>query len=343
MLRRKLSMALVCLVFLITLGAGSAGAYSIIQAAATQAPEDLLAPAAPQAVSYTEAKAVTGPSLKRIKKVKSDRVWMVAPHDPAFAYGALGKTCCLPVPKNKSWEMNAEVIFARVKGKVRYIRGNTAFGFQQQEHVDLNADMGVPDHWVVPEMTVNYRFRPNWSLRYSIMPMVVNGGGAVGRNFTFGNNNYSSGQHTQVKWERTLHRGGLVYDALRTHRAKVSVFGEYVRLDEKLSVVQVNCCGDTLDNTLNMGMAGLEFERCLKTRRLRDTLSLSCKAGVAFLDEAFGSDLSTGLKYTIPLGNGRYGYLAGGYRYLTFNKGYHDLKRIDTSIEGGYLQMGFIF
>ncbi len=40
-------------------------------------------------------------------------------------------------------------------------------------------------------------------------------------------------------------------------------------------------------------------------RTIRNTLSLECRAGVAFLDEAFGSDIMTGLKCTIPVGNGR--------------------------------------
>jgi len=37
--------------------------------------------------------------------------------------------------------------------------------------------------------------------------------------------------------------------------------------------------GDAFDHSLNMGMAGLEFERCLKTGRYCNTLSLECKAG----------------------------------------------------------------
>jgi hypothetical protein len=90
-------------------------------------------------------------------------------------------------------------------------------------------------------------------------------------------------------------------------------------------------------------MAGIEFERCLKTSRFANTLSMECKAGAAFLDDAVGADLSTGLKYTISMGNGRWGYLGGGYRFVNFKKGYSDFKQIDTTIEGGYLKLGFIF
>ena len=110
----------------------------------------------------------------------------------------------------------------------------------------------------------------------------------------------TQGGTTKVKWERIYQRLGLVYDPIRTYSTRVGVFGDYVRLNEKLSVIQVGCCGDTMDNDLNMGMAGVEFEKCLKTSRLCNTLSLDCRAGVAFGDEGYGSDVSTGLKTAFP-------------------------------------------
>jgi hypothetical protein len=174
------------------------------------------------------------------------------------------------------------------------------------------------------------------------MPWELNGSGGSGQYYWYG-----YGQGTQVKWQRLYHRGGLVYDPILTYRARVSVFADYVRLDEKISLGGTawayTGAGATFDHQLNMGMAGLEFERCLRTARFCDTLSLECRAGVAFLDEAFGSDIMTGLKYSIPMGNGRWGYLGGGYRYVTFKKGYNDFKQIDTALEGGYLKMGFFF
>jgi len=252
--------------------------------------------------------------------------------------------CVLPPPNPRGWEFDAEVMFARTKGKARYTRGQWGWSLYQSDYVDFNADMGVPDHNAVGTFTARFRLRPNWALRYSIMPMQVNGSGSGGRSFSFGSNfTYNIGQQTRVKWERIYQRAGLMYDPIRTHRSRVSIFGDYVRLDEKVSVIQVGCCGDTFDHDLNMGMAGVEFERCMKTGRFCDTLSMECRAGVAFLDQAFGSDISTGMKYKIPMGNGRWGYLEGGYRYLTFKKGYSDFKQIDTSIEGGYLKMGFVF
>jgi hypothetical protein len=175
------------------------------------------------------------------------------------------------------------------------------------------------------------------------MPFALEGSTQPSRSFNWGTTTHGLGSSTRAKWERLYQRIGLVYDPIRTHSTRVSVFGDYVRLNEKFTVIQVGCCGDSLDNDLNMGMAGLELEKCLKTSRKCNTLSLECRAGVAFGDEAFGSDISTGLKYSIPMNNGRWGFIKGGYRYLTFNKKYSDVRMMDTAMDGGVLQMGVIF
>ena len=207
--------------------------------------------------------------------------------------------------------------------------------------------MGVPDHMAVPEFAVSYRFRPRWSLKYTIMPTVSTGNGNVGygyggNQFYFGSHNYNTGQNTQVKWERMIQTVGLTYDPISTPKARVTIFANYVRVDDKLAVSQQSN-SDTMYADLNMAMTGVEYEKCLKTARFRNTLSLKCRAGVAFLDEAFGSDVSTGVKYTVPLGSGRSGYIEGGYRFMTYKKGYSDVHNWDTATEGGYVQMGFVF
>jgi hypothetical protein len=43
------------------------------------------------------------------------------------------------------------------------------------------------------------------------------------------------------------------------------------------------------------------------------------------------------------MGKGRWGYVGGGYRFVTFKKGYSDVEQIDTAIEGGFLKMGITF
>jgi hypothetical protein len=314
--------------------ATSAPAYSIIQAAAGP-PEDLAA------LPNTDQPDRTTVKPDKIRKVRP--IYKVKPQ--FMVMGLQPGECCLPVVRDKGWEAEAQVIFARIKGKVRLPNSNlggTWWGLGQVPDQDLNGDWGIPDHSAVGSFSLSYRFRPKWSLRYSIMPMELNGSGGNLQNFGFG-----FGQGGQVKWQRLYQNLNLVYEPILTPRAKVGVFAGYTRLDEKLTFggTTFSTFGGTptFDHQLNMGMAGVEIERCLKTTRFRNTLSLECRAGVAFLDEAFGSDLMTGLRYTIPMGNGRWGYLGGGYRYVSFKKGYNDFKQIDTSLEGGYLKMAFIF
>jgi hypothetical protein len=327
---------LVCLVFLLMIFTGDAPAWDFKQAAAPDQQEDFTAPPTPR------TKAPAKIAAKKIVKCRPP-VGRYGPDEAVFdSLASIGASdCVLPITRPRGWELDGEALFARTKGKVRLYRGFAAV--QGYDDVDMNADLGLPDHNTIGTFSARYRFKPRWSLRYSIMPFAIEGSGSVGRNITFGSTTLNTGGTTKVKWERIYQRLGLVYDPIRTYSARVSVFGDYVRLNEKLSVIQVGCCGDTMDNDLNMGMAGVEFEKCLKTSRLCSTLSLDCRAGVAFGEEGYGSDVSTGLKYSIPMNSGRWGYVKGGYRYVTYKKKYSEARMIDTATDGGFLQMGFVF
>ncbi|MBI5251759.1 MAG: TonB-dependent receptor [Desulfomonile tiedjei] len=327
---RKPDMLLVCLVFLGAMFAVEAQAWNYLQTAAADRQEDLYSPSTTQS--------------KQIEKVKPKKIVKCKPlvSGPELTY-ALTPKCILPPPKTRGWEMTAEALFARTKGHVRYYKQYAGYYALGTYDIDLNADMGLPDHNVIGTFTAAYRFQPQWSLRYSIIPMALEGTGTTGANFTFGSTTFTSGQPTRVKWERLYQRIGLVYDPIRTVSSRVSIFGDYVRLDDKLSAYQSGCCAEVMNADLNMAIAGVEFEKCLKTTANWSTLSIECSAGVAFGDEAVGSDVSTGLKYSIPMSNGRTGFIKGGYRYLTYKKKYSDARSFDTAMDGGFLQMGFVF
>lgn len=339
---------LVCLAFLLTSIAAEAQAqvWDFRQAALGDRQEDLTSP--PMTPPPGPPTATQSKPIRKVKPsaeiVKCRPAYGVIPtQQGALPFGFV-TNCVLPITRPQGWELDAEGMFARTKGKARLIRG--AFGFTPfgVEDADFNSDMQLPDHSFVGTFSVRYRFRPQWSVRYSIMPTVIEGSGQPGRSFPWGTLTQSGfGQTVRTKWERLYQRIGMAYEPIRTYSSRVSVFGDYVRLNEKVNVFQVGCCGDTLDNDLNMGMAGLEFEQCLRTGRQCNTLSLECKAGVAFGDEAFGADLSSGLKYSISMNNGRWGYLKGGYRYVSFKKSYSDVRMIDTAMEGGFLAVGVVF
>jgi len=343
MLSRKASIVLVCLLFLLTAFATGGHAYTVRQATAPAAPDDLLAPESPVQKKVANFSGTARFGAKRIFKVRP-RVRQY--YGLKSRYG-VRPLAILPSIGSKRWEMGAQVMFARTKGTVRYIRGD-AYNVSSQglRDVDLNSDLGLPDHWVVGSYSARYRFRPKWSMQYQIMPIEMSGSGDSDRDFVFGSSNrygYGGQRNRRSKWERQYHRVGLSYDAIRTYRARVSVVGGYVRVDDKVTLIQPDCCSDIFQSELNMGMAGLEFETALRTGRWWNTLSLECAASAAFGDEAVGSDVSTGLKYRIYLNSGRWGYVKGGYRYLTYKKNYSDARQWSSVVEGGYLQMGFVF
>ncbi|MGC8602539.1 MAG: hypothetical protein ACP5VS_02485 [Desulfomonilaceae bacterium] len=334
-------MLLVCLCFFTMIFTANAMAWNFTQASATNdSREDLLIPISTKARPIGKVKPQIIEKCKPIASFQQN------------AQTIIGQTTqiALPAIKVRGWELDAQALFARAKGKAIYL--NNTFGagfFGSNPQVDFNSAMGIPDHAVVGSFTAKYRFQPHWSLKYSILPTIIRGGGSGLGAFQFGPLNSTTGQQAlKSKWERLYQQIGLVYDPIRTPTSRVGIFAEYVRINERISVFQGGASGGgtggaKFDNDLNMAMVGVELEKLLKVVHHSNTLSLECSAGVAFCDDAVGSDLSTGLKYSVPLNNGRSGFLKGGYRYLTYKKNYSDAKMIDTAMDGGFLEMGFIF
>ncbi len=87
---------------------------------------------------------------------------------------------------------------------------------------------------------------------------------------------------------------------------------------------------------------GAEFQRCLRTLPNGATLACDNKAEVIWLDGTIGVDVQAGMRFSVPLGAGRWGYAKGGYRFLNFNESRDDLK-LDSSFEGGFVEGGVIF
>ena len=104
------------------------------------------------------------------------------------------------------------------------------------------------------------------------------------------------------------------------------VVGQWVHADDKISV---NCsvCFNlerAFSKSTDAALVGLEYQRCVKTALNGGTLSLEHKAGFIFYDDSEGWDLQTGLRYTIPLNCGRWGYLKGGYRFIQIKRSQPD-------------------
>jgi hypothetical protein len=283
--------------------------------------------------------AVLGCPPPGITKVKAECV----PYPGVFA-----PPCILPQTRPRQWELSVQTFFARSKGSIQWPRNNWwTGGWGWQRDVDLNDDLQLPAHNVFVEFNAKYQFRPNWSIRYSVLADEINGGGSPAWNanpFWFGNFMYTWGQPISSKWQHSYQRIGLAYDAVKNCTANVSLFAGWMHADDR---IDVNCwyCGNntaTFSKSMDCGIAGIELQRCLKTAANGATLSCDSKASAIFLDDAEGYDVQAGARYSIPLNAGRWGFVKGGYRVVELKKTQNEYLFKNT-LEGGYVELGFIF
>lgn len=356
MLRRLPYTPLVCLaIFLLTILATASWAASPEQSA-----QMLLEPSKPTETSApTDRQAKIRPTTVS-KAGMMPRIFACPPPygitkiRPEFClpYG-IAPACILPAPMPGQWELGAQVFFARVTGKVQWPRYSSYFygyagqGGDEWLAADFSDSLMLPKHAAVVEIKARYQFRPNWAVRYSVIPFALNGGGMpdISRQFVFGNFLFTSGLPIQTKWQHAYHRAGLVYDAVRTCSSKVSVFADWVHVDDRIDVDCTPCSvvRQTFSKNTDSSMVGFEVQRCVTTTANGATFSCDSKAGAIFLDDVEGWDVELGGRYSIPLNSAtRWGYMKGGYRLVNLKKSQSDFLLKD-SLEGGFMELGFIF
>lgn len=357
MLRRTPATPLVCLVVF-------ALAFVVNSACASDPQEalDILlkpnkATAAPAAASTSKAAHRAAPIHKQRLMARAERLpeWppvgitkvkaMTPPQ--VCGVGPAAVQCVLPKPMQGQWELTTQALFARTKGTIAWPRVSWYYYSGYTNEVDLNGDMGIPEHAVIPEVTLSYQFRPNWALRYSFLGTALNGGNAnSSRPFVFGNSyNYYFGYGgLNSKWEHNYQKVGLVYDPIKTCTSRISLEADWVHSEDKITLNCVYCgYGSTIfSRSGDYGMVAAQIQNCLKTAPNGGALSLDCKAGVIFYDDSEGWDAHTALKFSIPLGCGRWGYMKGGYRFINIKKSQPDLL-FCQSMEGGFAEAGFVF
>jgi hypothetical protein len=96
-----------------------------------------------------------------------------------------------------------------------------------------------------------------------------------------------------------------------------------------------------MDDTNNVAILGLEFDRCLKNYR-GNTLALNGKGGIAFLDDSIGYEAEAALNYLIPIRTGRFGFVKAGYQYAQLKKD-RPGRMFGTTMDGPFLQLGLLF
>lgn len=350
MLRIKPSTPLVCLVVLMV--------TTLSATAMAEKPDESLdilinaqqSTPAPETYSAKPKFSVTpagqGPRAPRSYSPRAPRP-IVKVKPPAYCPpGRYGIPCILPAPRYRQWEMSMQVLFARTRGSIEWPRrnNNSFYYYNQGDEADLNGDLKLPEHEALVTFSARYQFRPTWGIRYVLMSEELSGSGQSERNFYFGTRQISSNEDLNPQWNHIYQRVELVYDAIRSCKGALSVFGGWVHVDDKITV---NCsfCGNYTTEFSQHGdlaIAGVEFQRCLKTAPNGGTFSSHCKAAFMFMDDSEGWDLEAALKYSIPVNCGRWGYVKSGYRFIDLKKSNNQYV-FDHAMEGGFLEFGFVF
>jgi len=278
-----------------------------------------------------------------ITKVKPQGI--CGPVGPGFS------GCILPMPMPGQWEMGVQMIFGRTRGIVAWPRYTPYLAWGSENSVNLNDDLGLPAHAVVPEFTARYQFRPNWSFRYTVIGFQFNGGngtfqgGSNGFGVTyFGNIPLTWGLQVSSQWQHTWQTLELVYDALKTCNSVLSISGGWLHTDDRITANCVQCGYYTgiFSKGGDSGYVAMQLQQCVRTAQNGGSFSLDNKVGAIFGDDAYGWDIQLGGRYSIPLNCGRSGYAKGGYRFVDYKKNQQDFI-LTNAIEGGFVEFGFIF
>jgi hypothetical protein len=245
-----------------------------------------------------------------------------------------GPKCVLPQRRWRQWELSVQTFYARVRGKLSWIDAST--GFVHPE-VDFNDGLGLPSHKWLMEYSVRHQFRPRWSCFYSIMPIEMDE--------TYQNPIFP-GIVLHTKWEHVYQRVGIMYQPIVTCNASVSVFSTWLFMDQKFTLNAGTHCPvsstTTVDRTRHMVMSGIEVQKCIRTMCNGGTLSCDTRVGVGYLDDTYGLDVQTGLRFSVPMNCGRWGYARSGYRLIDFKEDRDDLG-INHTLEGWFAELGLIF
>jgi hypothetical protein len=260
---------------------------------------------------------------------------------PRPACAPVCRTCCmLPLRCAGQWELGTQVFFAQIRGTFQF--PGVVSGVPASE-VTFH-DVGIDPTATLLEYSATYQFAPRWAVYYSIMPIELDGSRTAERSFWYGLWFYPAGTRINATWKFTYQRLGLMYQPILNPQVQVSLFTGWTFNDQQLRLRSEICAGQgsTLNRTRNMVNSGIQVQKCLRTLPNGATLACDNRAEIIWLDGTVGEDIQAGMRFSVPLGFGRWGYARGGYRYLNFTESRDDL-RLDSTFQGGFVEGGVIF
>ena len=91
-----------------------------------------------------------------------------------------------------------------------------------------------------------------------------------------------------------------------------------------------------------MLMSGINLRKCIRTLCNGGTLACDSEFSIGYLDNTLVLDIEPGMRFSVPLNCGRWGFVKGGYRWLSFNENRNDLQ-MNLYLEGAYVEAGLMF
>ncbi|MEW6352051.1 MAG: hypothetical protein AB1646_23620 [Thermodesulfobacteriota bacterium] len=249
--------------------------------------------------------------------------------------------CLLPTPNPKQFVAGPQVFFANLRGEARRTIGMVGIGATKVNFDDhLGFRKSGNTLW---EIDAHYQFLPRWGLRYSFRPISMDSSYTTPESFAFSGQTFTAGSQIRSKLEHFTHRAGLVFDVTRHPSSATSVFAEWTYVQRRLTIANQLGIGTSAvwDQNSSLATLGVEFNKCVRNYK-GNTLALNVKGSVTFLDDHLGYDAEAALKYIIPIRQGRFGFIKGGYRYAHLKKE-RDADLFDVAMDGAFLQVGFLF
>lgn len=322
----------VLMIFVFTVTCGFAQAQTDTNARSTSPAQETASPTKP----IVKVKPAPPPILK----VK-----------PSFGLGPIsrfnplswGPECFLPMPGRGQVVITPSVTFARIQGEISK-PGNILFGLTPTA-INFDDQLGFPKSGnAVWSVMGQYQLTPRLGVRYAFSPISMEATHRTDTSFTFQNRSFVAGTNIRSKWDRFEHRAGVTFSVRRSDNSDTSVFAEWLYIQDKVSI------GDAFAGALpaavwdadkNLALLGVELNRCLKNFG-GNTLALTCRGGVAFLDDHTGYEAEAALSYLLQIKPGRYGFIKGGYRYASLKKD-RNYELFKTTTDGAFVSVGLIF
>jgi hypothetical protein len=260
----------------------------------------------------------------------------------------LGSPSCLPfLPRigPKQFQAEAMAWYARLNSSTVQWGVIPGLGISGTE-LDLSNNLGLRRHEYIAEFTGRCQIRCNWGLRYTFVPIQRRDNFLNAVPFYFGNLVWPAGLGLLTEWDRNTHNWELVYDWFQAPHAVSSVFAGFRYVDDKLrlSFPPLSPFGTsrTRSQTIHLASAGGSLDRVITKVGGCATASIHCKGSIQFLEGYVGWDASGFGRVTVPMCQGRYGYLEAGWKWLVLERTY--ASNIDkTSFDGVIAAAGLIF